>query len=72
MGTILANLLISEAPLQHLRYKRRLLESFSSLDQVIQKSVEELQTIVLFPQVYRLSPQFKRPPETVRGVVLVF
>lgn len=56
MGASLTNLLVSKRPSQHLAEHGRVTQSFESFVQTVYQGVEKLQSIMLFPQIYRLTP----------------
>lgn len=56
MRTSLADLLVGEGASQDLAEHGRVAQGLQGLVQAVHQRVEELQCIVLLPQVYRLTP----------------
>lgn len=56
VGATLAYLLVGEGASQHLAQHGWVAQSFQSLVQTVHQRIEELQSIVLLPQVHRFTP----------------
>ena len=57
MWTVLADLLVSEGAAHHLAEDGRVAEGLEGLVQRVHQRVEELEGIMLFPQVHWLTPE---------------
>ena len=56
VGATLTNLLVGKGASQHLAEHRWVSQGFQGLVQTVHQRVEELQSIVLLPQIHRLAP----------------
>lgn len=56
MGASLTDLLVSEGSSQHLAEHGGVAQGFQGFIQTVHQRVEKLQSIVLLPQVYWLTP----------------